>query len=147
MYDILLFAYIPKCPGTEFTFINEILKINIKHWGYSCKGQAQHTALEMVNTRLEASISQVADLWASLNISLVKFPHCMNLPQALDTKSSVSWSSTAVLYKRNKHRFGARYGFNSGSTIYKLVGFGKSFHLWEPNFSHLNVNASLMETW
>ena len=28
MYDILLFAYIPRCPGTEFTFINEILKTN-----------------------------------------------------------------------------------------------------------------------
>jgi hypothetical protein len=69
MYDILLFAYIPSCPGTEFIFINEILKINIKLRGCTFIEQDQHCSINTVNTRPETSPSQVSDGWLSLNLS------------------------------------------------------------------------------
>lgn len=51
MYDISLFAYIPSCPGTEFIFINEILKINIKLWGCTFREPDQHYSINMVNIK------------------------------------------------------------------------------------------------
>lgn len=51
MYDISLFAYIPSCPGTEFIFINEILKINIKLWGCAFMEPDQRYSINMVNIK------------------------------------------------------------------------------------------------